>query len=349
MSNHKHHGFSLIELLVVIAIIAVLIAILLPAIQKVREAAARTQCASNLKQLGVALHAHLDAKKVFPPGVRVPPTDLQDAAEATGFFYLLPYLEQSGVPQGYDINQSWYATVNLPAIQCVVPVFICPSNDNGRGGLLDPASYGAGGFAAVTTIGTTDYAFCRGANGQLFHNWTTIPIIERGVFNIESSALTTPSPQLPIKALTDGTASTIAMGDAASGSTKFKVRAVAAMALSAQSKLIQGWAQASLCGSSATNGYFSSVLAVTAQSPAASDDEPMNRNPGTPTYWGGAIGATPGVGGTNDFISGFRSNHFGGCNFLFCDGAVRWLQESIDMPTYRGLSTYAGGEVANVP
>src|SRR6187431_1760524 len=97
-------GFTLIELLVVIAIIAVLIALLLPAVQKVRDAAARMQCQNNLKQMGIACHNYYDSLKVWAPGYRVSSTDAVHDGEATGFAYLLPYLEQANRVAKYNID-----------------------------------------------------------------------------------------------------------------------------------------------------------------------------------------------------------------------------------------------------
>src|SRR5207249_11365784 len=97
----RRPAFTLIELLVVIAIIAVLIGLLLPAVQKVREAAQRTQCLNNLHQLGIGFHGYLTEHGRFSPGW----TSKHNYA-----IYILPYIEQGNVFKGYDLNQAWNST-----------------------------------------------------------------------------------------------------------------------------------------------------------------------------------------------------------------------------------------------
>ncbi|MGQ0636221.1 MAG: DUF1559 family PulG-like putative transporter [Planctomycetaceae bacterium] len=126
----RRRAFTLIELLVVIAIIAVLIALLLPAVQQAREAARRTQCKNNLKQVGLALHNYLDAHSAFPP-VSVLPfgrTSEPWSAQAR----LLPFIEQANLHNLIDWGVSSEFTANPGVCQTRVPIYLCPSEINDR-------------------------------------------------------------------------------------------------------------------------------------------------------------------------------------------------------------------------
>ncbi len=120
--NHRKLGFTLIELLVVIAIIAILIALLLPAVQQAREAARRTQCRNNLRQIGLALHNYQSAYGVFP-NVNAANSPISGT---TFFASILPMIEQGGTYSRYDFNLGNAAPVNREAVAQRIPAYLCP-------------------------------------------------------------------------------------------------------------------------------------------------------------------------------------------------------------------------------
>src|SRR5882757_4223957 len=124
----RRTGFTLIELLVVIAIIAILIGLLLPAVQKVREAAARAKCQNNLKQLGLALHNHESANGYLPSSIR--PAGVTPLPRISWLVPTLPHIEQDNIRQKYDTTQSWGAAANLPLTSQSIKILQCPSAAN---------------------------------------------------------------------------------------------------------------------------------------------------------------------------------------------------------------------------
>jgi prepilin-type N-terminal cleavage/methylation domain-containing protein len=153
----KWRGFTLIELLVVIAIIAILIGLLVPAVQKVREAAARAQCQNNLKQMGLACHNFHDTYRKMPPAWADPGGRYGNATGNT-FWFILPYIEQGPVFTSAGGNLGANTSLGQPGYATPIPIYLCPSSPNNQ-----PVQMWGGGWAAG------DYA----VNFQVFGNGRT--------------------------------------------------------------------------------------------------------------------------------------------------------------------------------
>ncbi len=195
-------GFTLIELLVVIAIIAVLIGLLLPAVQKVREAAARTQCINNLKQVGLALQNYHDASQKFPPGyVSAFDSSGNDTGPGWGWAaHILPQMEQDNVFRQIDLKQPIEAAVNAAPRAVIVKAFLCPSDTPPQLAFpVGPRSASGQLTSTTCTVAPANYVGCYGV---------AEPGIDGdGVFFRNSS--------VRIGDLTDGTSSTLMVGERA--------------------------------------------------------------------------------------------------------------------------------------
>jgi prepilin-type N-terminal cleavage/methylation domain-containing protein/prepilin-type processing-associated H-X9-DG protein len=350
-------AFTLIELLIVIAVIAVMIGLMLPAVQKVREAASRIRCTNNLKQIGLALHGFHDDNGFLPPGM-VTQFDVQDSYH-TGFTDILPYLEETNIHRLYNYDVPWYDKTNYAAVSQEVKVFYCPSNRTHGAIDLTPLVQ-QWGSAMPPSVGACDYVLCKGANAGLAADPSKIPTQARGLFNVaqaDSSVVNGqfrfgPMPAFRVRFtdITDGLSSTFAVGEGAGGSTSYLIADVNNPSQPAIDPFLvgppvmdQAWAVASLGDPS--HPWYAGLFGVTAQFGLPPDprDEPMNRRPGMPTIIGSDRSGFNATG--RDRVSGFRSMHDNGCNFLYADGHVHWVAQTIDPAVYRALSTYAGGEV----
>src|SRR5260370_384918 len=215
-----HPAFTLIELLVVIALIAILIGPLLPAVQKIRDAAGRVQCSNTLHQIGVALHNYHGVNDCFMPGLITGDSNIEDA-EATGFTLMLPYLEQDTTYKQYHFEDAWWQQSNYFVVGVNVKMYFCPANRTS--GSIDLSAIAVQWSNPLPpTAAACDYAFCKGANGALNRDWSKVPLQVRGVFNIRPPD--TPHAGVRILDISDGTSNTFAVGEAAGGTPLFLIR-----------------------------------------------------------------------------------------------------------------------------
>jgi prepilin-type processing-associated H-X9-DG protein len=335
----------LIELLVVIAIIAVLIGLLLPAVQKVRESANRARCTNHLKQMALALHHYHDVYHALPPGMVTTGGDDLQFGSVSGFVLLLDFLEQSNLRRQWDFSQAWYQGTNFQTVTIPVPLYFCPSNRTTGSVDLQFLVPIAGRPLPNPTAG--DYLLSKGTNGALC-NQTQVPYNARGVFDVNTHTR--------LSDISDGTSNTFALGEGAGGNPRYLIRADyfdttpwINPVTGQPSPADQSWSSGPLATDALHSTHFlwGATLGVTALRGGFTPvlDEPMN-NPlvlAAIDHNNGCMnsGLAP---GTFDIISGFRSVHPGGCNFAYCDGSVRFLPQTTSAEVYRALSTIAGNE-----
>jgi prepilin-type N-terminal cleavage/methylation domain-containing protein/prepilin-type processing-associated H-X9-DG protein len=195
-------AFTLIELLVVIAIIAVLIGLLLPAVQKVREAANRSSCLNNLKQLGLAAHNYHDSYGVFPPGQLTSPKK-----HALGA-YLLPFIEQTSLATPYSFAIHWYEAANQPVVTTPLKVFSCPSAPHADG-LVFPVTRNYN-VAYPISEAVTDYAAFNNVD-QALQDQGYIP--KAPPLPPKSNGILVSGGKVRIADVADGTSQTLIIGE----------------------------------------------------------------------------------------------------------------------------------------
>jgi prepilin-type N-terminal cleavage/methylation domain-containing protein/prepilin-type processing-associated H-X9-DG protein len=340
--NTRRSAFTLIELLVVIAIIAILIGLLLPAVQKVRAAAARMKCTNNLKQIGLALHNYHDANQRFPAGYVDGNTDTNstpdnDVGPGWGWSsYLLPHLEQDNVYRQINFNQKVGTGVNAAISQQPLTVFQCPADPNQQAfGVYDS------GFSnPIATVAHSNYMGCNGWE-ECFNGAGGNPQPGSGSdglsgkFGQAGVGIFWRNSKTTFASVTDGTSSTIfageRSGDHAPGTWTGAVAG--------------GRCPAWMCTQPYTAPYTPPNLAPSGPNGTAYDN----------ADYGEALvlahcNAThlPGADFPIYDPDVYYSMHPGrGANFLFGDGSVHFLTNSINPNTYQALGTIAGGEVAN--
>jgi len=203
-------GFTLIELLVVIAIIAVLIALLLPAVQQAREAARRSQCKNNLKQIGLALHNYHDVTNAFPPGWIGVESGLPNIEGSNGFAwgtFILPYLDQSPLYNKFDFTAPMNYGTNIDHLRHVLSVYQCPSDSKPDTFITedaDPVTLATANYAGV--FGLTSPHDCETPYGQAGSALTASgQCVSDGAFYHNSV--------VRIRDFTDGTSNTLMVGE----------------------------------------------------------------------------------------------------------------------------------------
>jgi prepilin-type N-terminal cleavage/methylation domain-containing protein/prepilin-type processing-associated H-X9-DG protein len=339
----RRAGFTLIELLVVIAIIAILIALLLPAVQQAREAARRTQCINNLKQLGLSAHNHESALGHLPPAFRG-----QQVGGAPSYYdlwgtlaLLTPYLEQTAVYNSIDLDLTMYQLtspwgIQAPtAVMTFVPIFMCPSDKS--------QSVCSNAYAIPGDLAPTNYAFCLGTGTTRGRtNWLGSPYDADGVFYAQSKTRLTD--------ITDGTSNTIGASERLLGEGAEASTVASRSNIDPQTMFVNPGAETndSNCVSTLRiNHSQRRMYTWVAGEPRCTSYNHYYRpnDPTHPDCVSNFTGTDPALRSTGHGLSTARSKHAGGVNVWLCDGGVRFVSENINLTIWRALATRDGGEV----
>jgi prepilin-type N-terminal cleavage/methylation domain-containing protein/prepilin-type processing-associated H-X9-DG protein len=306
-------AFTLIELLVVIAIIAVLLGLLVPAVQKVREAASRVQCQNNLKQMALAALNYHDARKHFPTGLHMG-VNMGGGRYAEGTSWmveLLPYIEQDNLQKKWDSNdfRNNVAGGTASITAQIIQIDRCPSDQ------LNLQQY----FTASPFPENRGYyglgTYCGNAG---LRSYPTQQLTRDGIFSLDSKV------RLPD--ITDGSSNTFLFGERSHRDPEYDRIAVVRPAFYPLADI----------------GAWGAVVAPTPGAPLVchtlSSAVPINYRVPPST----SVGDFATI---YDRLCAYGSGHPGGANFAFADGSVRFVSDSSPLATLQALSTRAGGEV----
>lgn len=338
----KHLGFTLIELLVVIAIIAILIALLVPAVQNVRAAAARTQCLNNLKQIGLAMHGYLNTNKTLPPNgiYAFSGGTVTQVSPWSVLARILPYIEQDNLYKSIDFTTSYTTQPGITSQR--IATYICPSDLNDRGSGSDPV-YGNKNW-------TLNYAVNLGTWGVLMKNGTGLQVGD-GAF--------CPNRGFSPTGFTDGLSTTLALAEVKSYTTR-----------------VTGSPNTTTFAAPppppSNPGTVSTAFGLPGVSLAAFDptkqthvewvDGKVHETGFTTVFTPNTVApiTSGGVDYDVDFISATETNlgdtyaavtarsyHGGFVNVLLMDASARSVASSISLLTWRALGTRAGGEIVS--
>lgn len=335
-SRRGQRAFTLIELLVVIAIIAVLIALLLPAVQQAREAARRTQCKNNLKQVGLALHNYHDTYQKFPAAMyfsNFPNGGLIGYQQTNGgtnhgpswLVCLLPHIDQAPLYSQANFTQAIGAAVNAPITSANLTAFQCPSDPNSSSankyidtGRMGPNQWGRGNYAA-SGIGPSWNGY---TNVGATANYASVPSQQRGVMGYNGWG--------GINAVIDGTSNTVASWEIRAGLTVTDPRG-----LWANARLGAGY----IGNCNNTNGQTNSGDCFGINEGTHSNGDDILACVDTPAQ---GMGCHAGADGQ----SGPKSLHVGGVHALMTDGSVRFISQNLDGFTMAKILAQADGQTA---
>jgi prepilin-type N-terminal cleavage/methylation domain-containing protein len=315
----QRRGFTLVELLVVIAIIGTLVGLLLPAVQSAREAARRTNCSSNVRQIGLAFMNCENARKYFPAAAftkasaSIRPLGNASGKEHSWRILTMPFMEENMISNSYDWNSHWYDATNLIAAGRKVSIYSCPTAIPSPDIVNVPASPDSDSVRPALgqiSLGGTDYEVCTGVKKNVVSPDIYLAGGEIAVGALDKDKVTR------LGSVTDGTTRTILVGECASRPYVYRARVKDPVAINQ----CVGWAD--------SLGPFKidPMLATGFKGAAPDAGLPMNAS--------------------ND--GEFYSFHPAGCVFVMCDGSTKLVSQDVDLKVFCALVTRAGGENANL-